>query len=105
MFSLPRTEVYTNTIRIVLAYSSSVVDNFVTTTRLANKTVFTNAELINTSLQQARISASQQQCQHKEDNNNKEKLNSNILSSFFLSYSTTISEYRVKGTSINYGLT
>jgi hypothetical protein len=34
-----------------------VVDNFVTTTRLANKTVFTNAELINTSLQQARISA------------------------------------------------
>src|SRR5215207_11246195 len=57
VFSLPRTEVYTNTIRIVLAYSSSVVDNFVTTTRLANKTVFTNAELINTSLQQARISA------------------------------------------------
>jgi hypothetical protein len=47
MFSLPRTEVYTNTI-------SNLVDNFVTATRLANKTVFANAELINTSLQQAR---------------------------------------------------
>jgi hypothetical protein len=47
MFSLPRTEVYTNTI-------SNLVDNFVTATRLANKTVFANAELINMSLQQAR---------------------------------------------------
>ena len=47
VFPLPRTEVYTNTI-------SNVVDNFVTATRLANKTVFTNAELINTSFQQAR---------------------------------------------------
>ena len=46
VFPLP-TEVYTNTI-------SNVVDNFVTATRLANKTVFTNAELINTSFQQAR---------------------------------------------------
>jgi lipid II:glycine glycyltransferase (peptidoglycan interpeptide bridge formation enzyme) len=54
VFSLPRTEVYANTSRIVLVYTSSVVDNFVTTTRLANKTVFTNAELINTSFQQAR---------------------------------------------------
>jgi hypothetical protein len=47
VFPLPRTEVYTNTI-------SNVVDNFVTATRLANKTVFTNTELINTSFQQAR---------------------------------------------------
>jgi len=47
VFPLPRTEVYTNTI-------SNVVDNFVTATRLANKTAFTNAELINTSFQQAR---------------------------------------------------
>jgi hypothetical protein len=47
MFSLPRTEVYTNTI-------SNLVDNFVTATRLTNKTVFANAELINMSLQQAR---------------------------------------------------
>jgi hypothetical protein len=47
VFPLPRTELYTNTI-------SNVVDNFVTATRLANKTVFTNAELINTSFQQAR---------------------------------------------------
>ena len=31
-----------------------MVDNFVTSTRLANKTVFANAELINTSFQQAR---------------------------------------------------
>jgi len=46
VFPLP-TEVYTNTI-------SNVVDNFVTATRLANKTAFTNAELINTSFQQAR---------------------------------------------------
>lgn len=44
VFPRPRTEVYTNTI-------SNVVDNFVTATRLANKTVFTNAELINTSFQ------------------------------------------------------
>ena len=47
VFPLPRTEVYTNTM-------SKVVDNFVTATRLANKTVFTNGELINTSYQQAR---------------------------------------------------
>ena len=33
VFSLPRTEVYTNTV-------SNVVDNFVTATRLANRTVF-----------------------------------------------------------------
>src|ERR671918_2278849 len=50
VFSLPRTEVYTNTI-------SNTVDNFVTATQLANKTVFANAELINTSLQQARNNA------------------------------------------------
>ena len=47
VFSLPRTEVYTNTF-------SNVVDNFVTATRLANRTVFANTELISTSLQQAR---------------------------------------------------
>jgi hypothetical protein len=47
VFSLPRTEVFTNTF-------SNVVDNFVTATRLANRTVFANAELISTSLQQAR---------------------------------------------------
>lgn len=40
-----RAEVYGNTI-------SNVVDNLVTATRLANKTVFANAELFNTSLQQ-----------------------------------------------------
>ena len=34
-----------------------MVDNFVTTTRLANKAAFANAELINTSLQQTRINA------------------------------------------------
>lgn len=45
--TLPRREVYTNTI-------SNAVDNFVTATRLANKAAFTNAELINTSFQQAR---------------------------------------------------
>src|ERR671924_1477400 len=45
VFSLPRTEVYTNTF-------SNVVDNFVTATRLANRTVFANTELISTSLQQ-----------------------------------------------------
>ena len=38
-------------------YTSHVADNFVTTTRLANKTLFANAELINTSLQQSRINA------------------------------------------------
>jgi hypothetical protein len=52
VFSLPRTEVYTNTIRIVQVYTRTVVDNYITTTRLANKAVFTHAELINTSLQQ-----------------------------------------------------
>ena len=52
MFSLPRTEVYTNTIRIVQVYTNSVVDNYVTTTRLANKAISTHAELINTSLKQ-----------------------------------------------------
>jgi hypothetical protein len=31
-----------------------MVDNFVTATRLTNKTVFANAELINTSFEQAR---------------------------------------------------
>ena len=51
VFSLPRAEVvYTNTI-------SNTVDNFVTATRLANKAVFANIELINTSLQQARDNA------------------------------------------------
>src|SRR5918994_975603 len=51
-FSLQRTEVYTNTIKIVQMYSSTVADNYITTTRLASKAVFTHAELINTSLQQ-----------------------------------------------------
>jgi hypothetical protein len=32
---------------------SNIVDNFVTATWLVNETVFANAELINTSLQQA----------------------------------------------------
>jgi hypothetical protein len=50
VFSLPRTEVYTNTV-------SNVVDNFVTATRLANRTVFANTELVNMSLQQARNNA------------------------------------------------
>ena len=54
VFFPPRTEVYTNITRTVLVYTSNVVDNFVTTTRLANKTAFANAELIGTSLQQAR---------------------------------------------------
>jgi hypothetical protein len=54
VFFQPRTEVYTNVTRTVLMYTSSVVDNFVTTTRLANKTAFANAELITTSLQQTR---------------------------------------------------
>jgi translation initiation factor 2B subunit (eIF-2B alpha/beta/delta family) len=52
MFSLPRTEVYTNTIRMVQVYTRTVVDNYITTTRLANKAAFSHAELINTSLQQ-----------------------------------------------------
>jgi ElaB/YqjD/DUF883 family membrane-anchored ribosome-binding protein len=47
MFSQSRAEVYGNTL-------TNVVDNFVTATRLANKAVFANAELINASLQQAR---------------------------------------------------
>ena len=47
VFSPSRAEVYGNTL-------TNIVDNFVTATRLANKTVFANAELINTSLQQAR---------------------------------------------------
>jgi hypothetical protein len=42
-----RAEVYTNTV-------SNIVDNFVTATRLANKAVFANTELVNTSFQQAR---------------------------------------------------
>ena len=52
VFSLPRTEVYTNTIRMVHVYTRTVVDNYITTTRLANKAAFTHAELINTSIQQ-----------------------------------------------------
>jgi vacuolar-type H+-ATPase subunit H len=56
VFSPPRTEVYTNITRTVFVYTSNVVDNFVTTTRLANKTAFANAELVGTSLQQARSS-------------------------------------------------
>ena len=47
MFSQSRAEVYSNTF-------TNMVDNFVTTTRLANKTVFANAELFNTSFQRAR---------------------------------------------------
>jgi hypothetical protein len=47
MFSSSRAEVYGNTL-------TNMVDNFVTATRLANKTVFANAELIDTSIQQAR---------------------------------------------------
>ena len=52
VFSLPRTEVYTNTIRMVQVYTRTVVDHYITTTRLASKAAFTHAELINTSLQQ-----------------------------------------------------
>jgi hypothetical protein len=52
VFSPPRTEVYNNTIRIVQVYTSTVVDNYITATRLTTKTVFTHAELVNTSLQQ-----------------------------------------------------
>jgi hypothetical protein len=51
-FSPPRTEVYTNTIRMVHVYTRTVVDNYITTTRLANKAAFAHAELINTSIQQ-----------------------------------------------------
>src|SRR5919202_3073989 len=45
-------EIYANTL-------SNFVDNFVVATRLANNTIFTNAELFNTSLQQAIDSAKQ----------------------------------------------
>jgi hypothetical protein len=47
VFSPSRAEVYGNTF-------TNIVDNFVTATRLANKTIFANAELVNTSLQQTR---------------------------------------------------
>jgi hypothetical protein len=47
VFSPSRAEVYGNTF-------TNIVDNFVTATRLANKTIFANTELINTSLQQTR---------------------------------------------------
>jgi flagellar hook-basal body complex protein FliE len=47
VFSSSRAEVYSNTF-------SNTIDNFTTATRVANKAVFANAELINTSLQQAR---------------------------------------------------
>ena len=47
MYSQSRAEVYGNTL-------TNMVDNFVTAGRLANKTVFANADLINTSFQQAR---------------------------------------------------
>ena len=47
MFSQSRAEVYGNTL-------TNIVDNFVTASRVANKAVFANAELINTSFQQAR---------------------------------------------------
>jgi hypothetical protein len=47
VFSPSRAEVYGNTF-------TNIVDNFVTATRLANKSIFANAELINTSLQQTR---------------------------------------------------
>ena len=52
VFSLPRTEVYTNTIRIAQVYTSTVVEHYMATTRLVSKAVSTHAELINTSLQQ-----------------------------------------------------
>jgi hypothetical protein len=45
-FYSPRAEAYANTVGIM-------IDNFVTATRMMNKTVFGNAGLINTSLQQA----------------------------------------------------
>jgi hypothetical protein len=47
MFSSSRAEVYGNTL-------TNMFNNFVTSTRLANKTVFANMELINTSFEQAR---------------------------------------------------
>jgi hypothetical protein len=47
MFSQSRAEVYGNTL-------TNIVDNFVTATRRTNKAVFSNAELINASFQQAR---------------------------------------------------
>jgi len=47
VFSPIRADVYGNTF-------TNIVDNFVTATRLANKAVFANAELIDTSLQQTR---------------------------------------------------
>jgi hypothetical protein len=51
MFSPARvSEIYTNTV-------SNFVNNFIAATRLANTTVFANAELFNTSLQQTRDSA------------------------------------------------
>jgi len=51
MFSPARvSEVYTNTV-------SNFVNNFIAVTRLANTTVFANAKLFNTSLQQTRDSA------------------------------------------------
>jgi hypothetical protein len=51
MFSPARvSEIYTNTL-------SNFVNNFIAVTRLANTTLFANAELFNTSLQQTRDSA------------------------------------------------
>jgi uncharacterized membrane protein len=47
VFSQSRAEVYCNTF-------NKVVGSFVTDTRLANQTIFANAERINTSLQQTR---------------------------------------------------
>ena len=47
MFPSSRAEVYGNTL-------TNIVDNFVTASRLANKSVFVSADLINTSFQQAR---------------------------------------------------
>jgi phosphopantothenoylcysteine synthetase/decarboxylase len=47
VFSPSRAEVYGNTL-------TNIVDNFVTATRLANKAVLANSELINTPLQQTR---------------------------------------------------
>jgi vacuolar-type H+-ATPase subunit H len=47
MFSQSRAEMYGNTL-------TNIVDNFVNATRVANKGVFSNAELVNASLQQAR---------------------------------------------------
>ena len=47
MFPSSRAEVYGNTL-------TNIVDNFVTASRLANKSVFVSADLINTSFQHAR---------------------------------------------------